>query len=108
MITGNSHRNKIIKNIFLKQDLCKVSLKEFSGCEFLVALTFGTLTVWLAQDRYWGHSTLKAMHSSSTKLTSELADLSKHPLDVNVLIRGPKLHGEALKFDDNGDFSTGI
>ena len=88
MITGNSHRNKIFKNIFLKQDLCKVSLKEFSGCEFLVALTFGILTVWLAQDRYWGHmySTLKAMHSSSTKLTSELADLSKHPLYVNVLM----------------------
>ena len=99
MITGDSHPNKIFKNIFLKQDLCKVSLKEFSGCEFLVRL---------ARDRYWGHSTLKVMHSSSTKLTSELSDLSRHPLDVNVLMRGPKLHGEALEFNDNGDFSTGI
>ena len=108
MITGDSHPNKIFKNIFLKQDLCKVSLEEFSGCEFLVALTFGTLTLRLAQDRYWGHSTLEAMHSSSTKLTSELSDLSRHPLDVNVLMRGPKLHGKALEFNDNGDFSTGI
>ena len=108
MITGDSHPNKIFKNIFLKQDLCKVSLEEFSGCEFLVALTFGTLTLRLARDRYWSHSTLEAMHSSSTKLTSELSDLSRHPLDVNVLMRGPKLCGEALKFDDNGDFSTGI
>ena len=101
-------QTKKFKNIFLKQDLCKGSLEEFSGCKFLVALTFGTLTLRLARDRYWGHSTLEAMHSSSTKLTSELSDLSRHPLDVNVLMQGPKLRGEALKFDDNGDFSTRI